>query len=153
MNRLLLTALITATLAVAADPFVGTWKPVVEKSRFSPGGGEFRKTWIVTFESTGKDSYREIATTADGKPIQNGPGSEPLTWAIDGKEHAFGSTTAKTERINDHHLRRTVKSDKGTAVEDYVVADEGKTMTLARKGRGASSGRTLNELIVYERQK
>ena len=154
MNKLLLTLLATVTPALAADPFVGTWKPVVEKSRFSPGGGESRKTHLLTLESMGKDAYRETATTFDGKAIESGPGSSPFTWRIDGKEHpsSTGSSTVKTERINDRHLKLTVKSQKGTAVEDWVVAGDGKTLTVTRKGNGASTGRPLDELIVFNKQ-
>src|SRR5262249_39039843 len=99
MNKLMLTFVATTTLAVAADPFVGTWKPNTEKSKFSPGGGEFRKTSLLVLEPAGKGAYHENLRTFDGKTIENGPGSGGRTLTVDGKEHTSpdGAITFKIE--------------------------------------------------------
>lgn len=56
------------------------------------------------------------------------------------------------ERIDERHLRSTTSDAKGKAVFDYVVSADGKTLTVTRKGVGLTSGRQLDELLVYDKQ-
>jgi hypothetical protein len=143
-------AALTASLsAFAADPFVGTWKPNVEKWKLSPGAPERRKSEVITFESAGKDKYRLTTTTLDGKATD----IAPETLIVDGKEQKDDNgVTAKFQRIDSSHVRMTLKSTKGTAVIDWVASPDGKTLTVTRKGTGATSGRPLDEFLVYDKQ-
>jgi hypothetical protein len=148
--RLLVLTFATVTLAFAVDPFPGTWKPNVEKWKLSPGAQERLKQEVITFESAGKDQYRAIIRL-DGKPTEE----QTVVWVIDGKDHEFKNGqpgSAKWQRIDERHVRVTVKSAKGTAVSDYVVSADNNTLTVTRKGTGATSGRTLDELLIYDRQ-
>jgi hypothetical protein len=43
--------LTTTGLGFAADPFVGTWKPKVEKWKLSAGAPERRKQEVITIAS------------------------------------------------------------------------------------------------------
>ena len=48
--------------------------------------------------------------------------------------------------------RRESKGRNGTSVIDYVVSADGKTLTVTRKGAGTNTGRTLDEVHVYDKQ-
>ena len=150
--KILLLTFATVALATAADPFSGTWTPNVDNWKLSPGAPERRKHEVITLESVGKDKYRAI-TRVDGKPTE----AEPPIWNVDGKDHEVKNangipTSLKWQRIDDRHLRMIVKSSKGAAVVDYVVSTDSRTLTVTRKGSGATSGRTLDELLVYDRR-
>ena len=56
MGKLLSAFLAVSLSAFSADPFVGTWKPNVEKSKLSSGSPEWRKTQTLTVEWLGKTS-------------------------------------------------------------------------------------------------
>jgi hypothetical protein len=151
-------AIVIATLRVslsafAADPFVGTWKPTnVARWKLSPGARERRKSELITFESVGKDQLRQTVTTLDRK-VTNATNTQPQVWLVDGKEHKSDEGfTSKAERIDLGHFLTTALSSKGRAVFDYVVSEDEKTLTLTRKGAGLTSGRPLDELLVYEKQ-
>jgi hypothetical protein len=152
MNKLMLLFAATAALCLAADPFVGSWKPSnVDKWKISPGGtGESAKSRILIIESLGKSDYRVSYTTLDGKPT-NDP---PVDNIFDGKAHPRVNTegTVTWERIDDRHHRQTLTGPKGRVVVDYVISADGKTETATRKGIGVSTGRQVDELFILERQ-
>jgi hypothetical protein len=140
------TALTVSMSAFAVDPFVGTWKPNVEKWKLSPGAPEQRKSQMITIETKGKNQYHITTKTADGK-------ANPGVWMVDGEEHQLADgDTRKIERINERHLRMTVSGPKGSTVNDWIVSPDGKTLTNTRKGTGTTSGRPLDELLVYDKQ-
>lgn len=144
-------ALLTVSLsASAADPFVGTWKPNVEKWKIGPGFREGAKSETITIEANGKNEYRFTRTTLDGKPSD----IPPETAIIDGKEHksSDNGNPVKVERIDERHLRATVSGSKGTAVNEWVVSPDGKTLMNTRKGTGTGSGRPLDEFLVYSKK-
>src|SRR5262249_1540193 len=126
-------AVLTISLsAFAADPFVGTWKPNVEKWRLSADAPERRKSEVITFESVGKGQYRQTITTLDGKAT-NATYTQPDVWHVDGREYKFdGGITRKAERIGLRHFRMTASSGKGKGVFDYVVSADGKTLNVTR---------------------
>jgi hypothetical protein len=134
----------------AADPFVGTWKPDMEKWKLSPGGPEQRQSIGIAIETTGKNAYRFTATTFDGQPTDNPP---PQVLLMDGKEHKLPTgNTYKGRRINERHFRVNDSGSKGSAIYDWVVSPDGNILTQARKGTGANSRRPLDELFVYSKK-
>jgi hypothetical protein len=151
MNKRLIMFAAAAALGLAADPFIGTWKPAhLEKWKLSPGGkGEESKSFAVITEAAGKDVYRSTTTTLDGKPVERRP---PFTTPLDGTAHpGHDGATIKSERIDERHFRTTVTSDKGTLVEDFVIDADGKSQTITRKGNGATTGRQVDEIYYFEK--
>ena len=149
--RLWLTALIPLALAVSADPFVGKWKPDVEKWKLSPGSPASRAKDTITIDAGGKNQYRTSYNAGEGTE------REIDVWHLDGKEHtqvlANGtSITAKTERVSNDRIKRTLKGPRGTAVSEWSISPDGKTMTVTRKGTGSTTGRPLDETLIYTKQ-
>ncbi len=150
VSRTAVIALLAAGLGFAADPFVGTWKPNLDKWKDGPGGPSPRKSEPWTWELIGKDQYRVSYLTADGK-VAVGFNGTPVTEIriFDGKEH----NGAIAQRIDERHLKSTVKGPEGTSMNDFLVSEDGKTLTIARKGTGGSTGRSVDgEVFVYDKQ-
>jgi hypothetical protein len=151
--RAALLALFAAGIAVAADPFVGTWKPNLDHWKDSPGAPEAtleaRKSQMPKWEATGKDAYRMTTLASDGKPVNS------VDMIVDGKERQASETDkdlVTAQRLGKTHIRLSVRGSKGTATNDYVVSADGKVLTVTRKGTGTTSGRRLDEIHVYDKQ-
>jgi hypothetical protein len=149
MNKLLLPFVAGAALCLAADPFVGVWKPDPAKCKTSPGAPEVRKTTAITCEAQGKDQYRVIGTTPDGKTQYDG------VWILDGEEHGKSAnvyTQIAFERIDDRHIHGKTVGPKGSVAEDWVVSADGKTQTWTRKGTGTTTGRPVDDFYFYDKR-
>jgi hypothetical protein len=154
ITRIAAFILMAASLAFAADPFVGTWKPDLEKTRFiKPQPNESNRRRVVKWEATGKDTFR-LSWTVDGKVATRASGNEtePVEMFLDGKEHgsvADGFRTAT--RIDERHVRIIVRSASGSIQNDDVVSGDGNTLTITRKGI-TEAGRPVDEILVYTKQ-
>jgi len=145
--------LFAAGLALAADPFVGTWKPNPDKWKDSPGAPTSRKSEVLKLEALA-NHYRQTQYNLDGKPVMRADGKTLATadFFLDGKEYQTGMMTIVGQRIDERHFKETAKGEKGTSVIDYIVSADGKTLTVTRKGTGTNTGRTLDEIHVYDKQ-
>jgi hypothetical protein len=145
MTKLLLTLVAAATVAFAADSFLGSWKPNLEKSKLSPKELERRKVGVLTIESAGKDTYQIVPTRPDGSTAN----TKPDIWIVDGKEHQEQRSgrvyTVKVERINERHLRTSISSGERAIVYDWDVSTDGKTLASVPKDKP-------DECIVYSKQ-
>jgi len=83
---------------------------------------------------------------ADGKTLATSD------FFLDGKEYQTGTMTIVGQRIDERHFKETAKGEKGISVIDYVVSADNKTLTVTRKGAGTNTGRTLDEVHVYDKQ-
>lgn len=140
----LLAITATATLALAADPFPGSWKLNLEKSKLSPERLERHKGEVFNVGSAGKDTYRISLQ----RPGQENADATNEIWIVDGKEHEQHRgrvMTMKVERISERQLRTTAKSGERTIAYDWAVSPDGKTLTSTPQGRP-------DEAIVYSKQ-
>ena len=98
----------------------------------------------------GKDTYRVSFLTTDGKIAVRANGKIASEVRIfDGKDH----DGAVPQRIDERHLKSTVKGAKGTSMQDFLVSEDGKTLTIIRKGTATATGRPLEgEVWVYDKQ-
>jgi hypothetical protein len=141
--------LLTATLALAEDPFVGTWKLDPEKTKAGPGAPASWKTAIsFKVEVIGPNQHHITAFSPDGKVTDT---SDNI---FDGKERQNAQRRLiKFIRIDQRHVRETAKGTKGTSVTDSVVSNDGKTMTETMTGTGPGTGRPLEgEVLVWRKQ-
>ena len=118
----------SALLVAADNPFLGTWKLNVAKSRGTPG--TMNKEEIVTFAQDGNGIKRTVTgVDADGQKINL---SATIPW--DGMEHQVegpnGPAMVAVKSVNDHTLNVTVKvNGKLVSTGRVVVSKDGKTMT------------------------
>ena len=149
-NVLLLGMLfVGATLCLAANLDLGTWKLNEAKSKLAPG---LPKNTTVTYEAVGDN----IKATVDGVDGNGKPTHNEWTGKFDGKDYPVvgdpSSDARSYKRIDDHTLDLTVKKGgKVTITGKIVVSADGKTRTLTASGSDAA-GKKVHSTSVYDKQ-
>lgn len=141
---------LSTSVALAGDNWLGTWKLDVAKSRYSPGPGP--KSQTLKFEST-KDGIR---LTSDGVNSDGKATHGSYVSRFDGKDVPWegnpDADTASAKKIDDNSYGNVwKKSGKTTITAKVVVSNKGKTLTVTQVGTDAT-GRTVNNTAVYDRQ-
>ena len=142
----------SVALVAADNPFLGTWKLSVAKSKATPGTLEKQST--VVFATDGNGIKRTVTgIDADGNPLNL---SDTIPW--DGMDHKVngpaGSPPAlvAVKVVNPNTLDITVKVNGKVVVSGKsVVSKDGKTMTGTFKGEDPK-GRKFDNVEVYEKQ-
>jgi len=139
---------IGATVALAADAFIGTWKLNEAKSKLSPGGP---KNTTVVYEAAG-DS---VKITTDGTDAQGKPAHSEWTGKFDGKDYPVSADPNADARaykkVNDHTLTfENKKGGKVTLSGRIVISTDGKSRTVHLSGTGAD-GKKFTSTAVYDK--
>jgi hypothetical protein len=148
MTAILVLAM--ATIAMAADPFVGTWKLNVTKSKFPTGQAPTSEILkcvaqenglmgsFDTVDAAGKASHSEFSAKYDGKDYPQ-PGDPNV------------DTTA-FRKINPYTLT-VVDKKAGKEVGRYrsTVSTDGKTTTITGTTKDAT-GKEVTSISVYDKQ-
>ena len=138
-----------ATVCLADNPHMGTWKLNEAKSKFGPGA---TKNSTVVYEPSG-DS---IKVTVDGVDGEGNAIHSEWTGKFDGKFYPLtGDPTGDARsyrKINNRTLALTGKKGKKVTVSGrIVVAPNGKTRTVTTTGKN-SKGKTVTTRAVYDKQ-
>ena len=158
MRRLCLAIAATAilvlalvTVAVAADPFVGTWKLNLAKSTFNPPSSAPKSTIFTIVAQDGGLKWTSDNVDAAGKATKGG-------WSgkYDGKDYALTENadvdTIAAKKINANTFESVSKrGGKVVGTGRGVVSKDGKTMTLTSKTTNAQ-GQETSSVGVYDRQ-
>ena len=137
-----LLILCALALAAADDPFVGTWKLNVTKSKFSPGPAPQSQTVTI-----GADNKVEVSgTDSEGQAVNWSYTATPGTATITGLPDASVMETRKGNTV-DH----TWKFSKATQKGQGVISKDGKAMTYTLQGTDAD-GKKVSDRSVYEKQ-
>ena len=143
-------ALLAGSLVSAqSNPFVGTWKLNIEKSKYEPGPAPKEQTRV--WDASGKVDVQGI--DASGKPRQYG-----YVVTFDSKGSATtgsvpsGGDTAVFKQI-DHNTIEANFTKEGKHVETakFVLAKDGKSMILTAKGV-LPNGTAFNTVALWEKQ-
>ena len=134
-----------------SDPFAGTWKLNLAKSKYY--GGTPPKSEVRTYEVQGEGEKLTVnGVAADGSRVSWG-----YSVRFDGKDYPItGSGPGGADAIAVRHVNaRTVeailkKNGKIMETAGRVVSEDGKTMTARAKTAGPN-GTPLFE-IVYDKQ-
>jgi hypothetical protein len=141
---------LSSSIAVAADNWLGTWKLDLEKSKYSPGPAP--KSLTLKFEATpGGIMFTGDGVGADGKAAHS-----TFLSKFDGKDVPYegnpDADTASPRKIDDNSYDNTwKKGGKETITAKVVVSADGKTMTITQTGTNAK-GEAVNHSIVYNKQ-
>jgi hypothetical protein len=142
--------LLSSSLVLAAENWLGTWKLDLAKSKYSPGPAP--QSLTLRFEATpGGIKFTGDGVDADGKPTHS-----MFLSKFDGKDVRYegnpDADTASPKKIDDHSYSNTwKKGGKATIVAKVVVSADGKTMTINQTGTNAK-GEAVNNTIVYNKQ-
>jgi hypothetical protein len=141
---------LSTSVALAGENWLGTWKLDAAKSKYSPGPGP--KSLTLKFEATPAG----IKLTHDGV---NAEGKAEHGWYVskfDGKDVAWAGNPdadmASAKKIDDNSYENTwKKGGKVTIVAKAVVSTDGKTLTVTQTGTN-SKGQAVNNTAVHNRQ-
>jgi hypothetical protein len=131
------------------DPFTGTWKLDLGKSRLQPPAPRSLVTHIQCDE-TGI-SVREEIVDADGKPL-----TVTGKAGFDGRDYPVIGTpfadTVSYQRVDAHTIRgASKKGGKVLVHETVIVSQDGKTMTATYTAKDPQ-GREIVSTAVLEKQ-
>jgi hypothetical protein len=145
----LLTSVLFAGPALAADPIVGTWKLNVAKSKFSPGQ-ELKASTRVYSEANGVYTLDQKVTGADGKEV-----SYRVEYT-DGKDVKQSTQspldTTHAKKIDANTWDFDLKKDgKVVGHVHRVVSADGKTLTAHNTGM-MLSGVSGDQTLVFDKQ-
>jgi hypothetical protein len=146
LNVLLLTlsaALLMPAQSGSTDPFVGTWKLDVAKSKFNPGPPLQSQT--VSISADGKVAVQGMQ--ADGK---NEDWSYMYVQDQESPITGMDNSSVKESRHN-HHIEHVWKLNGGNYTGKAVISKDGKTMTYTFDGT-MPDGKHEHDLMIYERQ-
>ncbi|MGH9745057.1 MAG: hypothetical protein ACRD59_02955 [Candidatus Acidiferrales bacterium] len=160
MKRILFLVTLLALSAVAAgplmaqdNPFVGTWKLNVAKSKFTGAPAPKSSTREVVAEGKGaKYSFTTVA--ADGSSV-----SYSFITNYDGKDAAVtgtgmpgGADSIAIKRVTSHKAAATLKKDgKEIGTAQAEVSKDGKVSTVTLKMKSAD-GKEASATSVYDKQ-
>ncbi|HXC47596.1 MAG TPA: hypothetical protein VNU20_04845 [Candidatus Sulfotelmatobacter sp.] len=141
--------LVGATLCLAADGFMGTWKLNETKSKLAPGTA---KNSTVVYSAMGDN----IMVTIDGTDGAGKPAHTEWMGKYDGKDYPVtGDSTSdarSVKKVDDHTLAFTVKKgDKVLFTGRIVLSADGKSRTVTTEGTD-SSGKKVTATAVYDKQ-
>lgn len=147
-TRLIIIAVLLGAGAFAAEPFLGTWKLNIARSKFSPGPAP--KSGVVRVERQGRGYKVSIETVdAKGKSQRSSYASN-----LDGKDVAFTGSEYDTivlERSTENKIVLGLKKGgKMLVTGTNEVSRDGKTRTMTLKGTSIG-GKPLNTILVYDR--
>jgi hypothetical protein len=141
---------LSSSVAVAAEAWLGTWKLNVAKSKYSPGPAP--KSLTLNFEATADG----IKHYSDGVNSEGNPTHAEYVSKFDGTEVPYtgnpDADTASAKKIDDNSYENVWKKDgKATITAKVVVSKSGKAMTITQTGTNAK-GQAVNNTIVYDKQ-
>lgn len=137
----------------AADPFVGTWKLNVAKSRFDPPSSALKSDLVKIAAQINGLKYTFDRVDLEGKAIH-------IEYAakFDGKDYPVTITGDRS--VNTTSLRRidanTIESvnkinGKETERNRVVIAKDGKSSTVTTKVKN-EKGQEFTTITIYEKQ-
>jgi hypothetical protein len=154
MKRILVAslALFVSPLLAQNDPWVGTWKLNVAKSRYTGMPAPKSETRTVVAQGNGYQvTYEGIA--ADGSRI-----SYSLTSNLDGKDSPIsgtaplGADTIATKRVDAYTITSVIKK-AGKEIRTVVnaVSKDGKVTTQTGNGTN-EQGQPISYTAVWDKQ-
>jgi hypothetical protein len=141
---------VSSTVALAGDNWLGTWKLDSAKSNYSPGPAP--KSLTLKFEATpGGIKFTSDGVGADGKPNHSMYLSK-----FDGKDVPYegnpdGDMAAPTKIDDNSYSNTWKKGGKATITAKVAVSADGKTMTITQTGTN-TKGEAVNNSLVYTKQ-
>jgi hypothetical protein len=141
---------LSSSVALAAENWLGTWKLNVAKSKYSPGPGP--KSLTIKLEATADG----IKLTSDGVNSEGKPTHGEYVSKFDGKDVPWegnpDADTAAAKKIDDNSYENIWKKDGKTTISaKVVVSKDGKTINTTQSGTD-SKGRTVKNTLVWDRQ-
>jgi hypothetical protein len=147
---LLLAALAANSVAAVADPFTGTWKLNVHKSKYPPG--ECPKSMVIEMETAGKGiRYRSETEYANGRKTvarytADYNGAETIVMGANGL-----MAPVSLKRIDSNTVIASyTRAMQVVATSRRVVSKSGRMMTITTVS-ATKDGKSVTNIGVYEK--
>ncbi len=142
-------AVATTVTGQSPDPWVGTWKVNLAKSKYSPGPAPKSSTLTIVVADGG------IKQTTDTVPATGAATHAEVTAKFDGKDYPVkGNPNADTQAYTkvDGRTYQVVakKGGKVMITSRVVISADGKTRTTTQTGTNPQ-GQAVNNTIVYDK--
>ena len=152
--RLVLGMFVLSAAVLAADnPFIGTWKLNLAKSKFDPGPSVKSRT--VTIEEAGlgvKWAIDQVDANGIHRTVVESPKFDGRDYPRTGSPTPDADTIA-LKRINAHTLEETLKkAGKVVATYRQVVSKDGKERTATQLTGIDASGQSVHDVLVFDKQ-
>ncbi len=141
----------------AADPLIGTWKLNVAKSKFSPAFLALNNevapkeaTLVIKDLSADEVEITETGTRTDGSAISQ-RFTQPKQGGVATSGLPEGIIFVHTIVSPNNRVGAILQNGKQTQVIQWVVSEDGKTLTSTRTAKDAQ-GKSLSLLAIYEKQ-
>jgi hypothetical protein len=149
MKCIALATLLSAVALCAADPFEGTWKLNVAKSK---SDGSLARSATVTIKAI--DNGQTV--TMEGISAEGKPTKTSFTAKFDGKDYPVtGSTSTDTimlRRISSHALEGTGKKTGKVVSSLQVTVSQDGGILIIEGERITADGKVARSTNVYDRQ-
>ena len=150
---LALLVLSSGPLLAQDNPFVGTWKLNLAKSKFEPGPAPKSQTRTIAAQGDGA-KYTFDGVAADGTPF-----SYSFTVKYDGKDYPVtgtgmpaGADSIAIKLVGTNKAEATQKKGgKEVAKAEAEVSKDGKVSTVKIKGKTVD-GKDFHSETVYDKQ-
>ena len=149
LSLIMLTAVLFAGPALAADPIIGMWKLNVAKSKFSPGA-ELTAGMRLYTEANGTFTLEQKLTGKDGKERSN------RVQYRDGEDMkqtlTAGADTTHAKKVDANTWDFDLKKEgKVVGHVHRVVSADGRTLTVHNTGLQLTSAGG-DQTLVFDRQ-
>ena len=142
-----------ATMALAADDTLGTWKYNTAKSKGAPGVSPISVLIVTREASDGGVKITAKGARADGSKIDSVTNAkyDGKTVAVVGEGLTWDTVAIKQVNSKTLTEERSKKGGKYHTTVRTVVSADGKTMTTTTKGTGAD-GKPIATTTVFDKQ-
>ena len=156
---LLIVVFVCALVPIAAqdDPFNGTWKLNVAKSKMQPATASRRE--MIRYRITGnEEDFLSDAVTSEGRAesinytARDDGKAYPFSITVDGKVTNPGASTMVKKIDARTRERYNVRNGKPVLASRRVVSPDGKTMTITIVRIDGDGREIVNEVRVLEKQ-
>ena len=140
---------LSAGMTAQSEPYLGMWELNLSKSSITRGAPPQSETIANVAESGG---FKSTLTTVTGR----GTSVEIHHYSFDGNFHQTEGSDPRElsfKRID----RRTIESDTRrngqiTVTRRFVLAEDGKTMTVTASGTTGGGQKYTNDTRIYDRK-
>jgi hypothetical protein len=155
---LTLIGILLAAFAAAqsADPWIGTWKLNLAKSKYDPGPAPKSQTLKIEAVAGGGQKHTFDGVNAEGEKTHS-----ERTAKFDGTDVPVQAVAPPPTTMNTNAFQRTgdrsfevtgkVDGKPGRTTTRVTISADGKTMTQTVTGTNAQ-GKQVNNIVVYEKQ-
>ena len=152
LTMIILSLSFTELVLSQTDPFLGTWKLNVKKSKFVPGPPRKSETRIVVTGPTGmKVKVDRVNGDGSTQQFEYTSNLDNKTYPITG-DGPYGADSIAANLTAPNTIQSTLtKGGKVVATATTVVSVNGKVLTITTKGTDAE-GKHFTNVSVYDKQ-